>query len=207
MDKKPNTTNDTHSTPPSSSKSAQPSHSKTAPPTTVSWITERNILREFGDRRTRAILAILTARRSSGSLEFFVPPHIAGLFNLTPKDLSWALQDLEGKLVNTRSSIKGKFRKVCLLPAWENQVGSEGQRRNVVAESENAATYEELLIGKPADRRRSPRTLPPSDPEVDAMLRALVQQPSSGTQPSVMGDSPAEPNTSFRQTISSHKNT
>ena len=175
MDKKPATTKDTHSIPSPSSKISHSTHRKSVPPTTISWITERDILRELGDRRTRAVLAIVTARRSSGCLEFFVPPHIADLFKLTPKDLSWALQDLEGKLVNTRNSIKGKFRKVCLLPVWENRVGSEGLRRNIDPDSENTATPEGLLFGKPAARRRRPRILPPSDPDVDAMLRALAQ--------------------------------
>lgn len=53
-----------------------------------SWLPERDILSKFGDRRTRAILAIMAARRSSGREKFFVPPQIAELFALTPRDLN-----------------------------------------------------------------------------------------------------------------------
>ncbi len=169
MDKKPKTTNDTHSTPPPSPKSGRPSHSQSVPPT-ISWITERDILREFGDRRTRAVLAILTARRSSGCPEFFVPPHIAALFYLTPKDLSWALQDLEGKLVNTRSSIKGKFRKVCLLPEWENRV---------VVERKLTPTKADLL----AQRGHGAEPSITKDPEVDATLKDLARLQSCERHP------------------------
>jgi hypothetical protein len=103
--------------------------SSMSPATLVSWITERDVLREFGDRRTRAILAILTARRSARSVDFFVPPHIANLFHLAPKDLCWALQKLEGVLVNTVTSTKGRFRKVRLAPRWEQRVGDERPSR------------------------------------------------------------------------------
>lgn len=87
----------------------------------ISWIVERDILSELGDRRTRAILAILMARRCAGVPVFFVPPHIAARFSLSPQDLSWALRSLDGQLVQTVRSTKGKFRHLRLLPEWEER--------------------------------------------------------------------------------------
>ena len=161
MDKKPNATKAGHSTQPPRSKNARLSPMKTDAPATVSWITERDILRKFGDRRTRAILAVLTARRSSGCLNFFIPPHIAALFNLTPKDLCWALKDLEGKLIATRSSCKGKFRKVCLLPEWEGRAEAERTR---VTMGKGPGSVEDELTGTSIN-----------ETEVAATLRELAQ--------------------------------
>lgn len=93
-----------------------PSRSATKSP---SWIAERDALRLFGDRKTRAILALFHARRSARAEEFFVPPHIAKLNNLSPGDLNWALDKLEGKLVVTRGSKRGKWRMLRLLPELE----------------------------------------------------------------------------------------
>ena len=87
----------------------------------ISWIVERDILSELGDRRTRAILAIVMARRCAGLPVFFVPPHIATRFLLSPHDLSWALRSLDGQLVETVGSTKGKFRRLRLLPEWEKR--------------------------------------------------------------------------------------
>jgi hypothetical protein len=73
----------------------------------------------FGDRRSRTILAIMAARRSSGREVFFVPPQIANLYGLTPRDLCWALDDLEGRVTVTVGSKQGKFRQVRLADRWE----------------------------------------------------------------------------------------
>lgn len=169
MDNKPTTTNDTHSIPSPSSKSAQSSHRKSVPPTTISWITERDILRELGDRRTRAVLAILTARRSSGCLEFFVPPHIATLFRLSPKDLCWALKDMDGTLLRTVGSTKGKFRKIRLLPEWENQVE---------AEKKHTATQ----AAPPENRNHGTEPSISTDPDIDATLKVLARLQSCDRQ-------------------------
>jgi len=86
---------------------------------------ERDLLCQFGDRRTRAILAIMMARRSAQTTEFFVPPEIADRFGLTARDLCWAYNDLEGKLLKTITSTKGKFRRVRLLPEVEARMMAE----------------------------------------------------------------------------------
>lgn len=93
--------------------------------TDVSWITERNVLREVGDRRTRAVLAIFHARRSARKETFFVPPQIAAIYRLKPADLCWALDALDGVVVETVGTTKGKFRTVRLLPRWEQRVQAE----------------------------------------------------------------------------------
>lgn len=84
-------------------------------------------MREFGDRRTRAVLAVFTSRRSARSEVFFVPPQIAKLYRLSPRDLCWALGVLEGSLLQAVGTTKGKFRKIRLLPEWEGRVNVEKQ--------------------------------------------------------------------------------
>jgi hypothetical protein len=79
----------------------------------------------FGDRRSRAILAAMAARRSSGRQVFFVAPHIAEYFGLTPRDLHWALDALEDIVVQTVGSKQGKFRKIRLLSKWEAQLACQ----------------------------------------------------------------------------------
>jgi hypothetical protein len=92
----------------------------------ISWVMERDLLCQFGDRRTRAVLAIMMARRCARTPEFFIPPQIAERFGLSARDLCWALNDLEGKLLKTITSTKGKFRKVrLLLEAEERAAGEE----------------------------------------------------------------------------------
>lgn len=98
----------------------QPSHSAPKP---FSWIAERDALRLFGDRKTRAILAIYHARRSAKRQEFFVHPDIASLNGLKPADLNWALDKLEGVLIETITSKSGKYRLLRLLPQYEEPVG------------------------------------------------------------------------------------
>lgn len=92
-----------------------------------SWLPERDILIRHGDRRTRAILAIMAARRSSGRQIFFVAPHIAEFFDLAPRDLNWALDALDGTVVQTLNSRQGKFRRMSLLPEWEEQVATKSK--------------------------------------------------------------------------------
>lgn len=122
------------------------SHSKSSArkSTPISWIVERDALLQFGDRRTRAILAIFASRRGAGKPVFFVPPHIAEYFRLTPRDLFWAHSELEGKLLETIGSKRGKFRRVRLLPEWEERETStrtwrQGDRKQASAVSVEAA--------------------------------------------------------------------
>lgn len=70
-------------------------------------VVERDLVIEFGDRRTRAIFAVVAARRSAGTPEFFVAPGIVTLYRLSPRDLNWALGALEGVLTVTDNAIKG----------------------------------------------------------------------------------------------------
>ena len=89
----------------------------------LSWIVERDALRLFGDRRSRAILAIYHARRSAKRQEFFVHPDIARVNGLSPADLNWALDRLEGVLIVTTESRKGGYRLLKLLPQFEEVAG------------------------------------------------------------------------------------
>lgn len=96
-----------------------------------------------------------------------MPPHIATLFRLSPKDLCWALKDLDGALLRTVGSTKGKFRKIRLLPAWEDQV--EAEKRHTAT---NAAPTE----------KQNPVTAPSitTDPEIDATMKAIARLQSCG---------------------------
>jgi hypothetical protein len=91
-------------------------------PKSPSWVVERDALRLFGDRKSRAILAIYHARRSAKKSEFFVHPDIAKLNGLSPSDLNWALGELEGKLVETVKSKQGRYRTLRLLSQFEDEV-------------------------------------------------------------------------------------
>lgn len=95
-------------------------------PKSPSWIAERDALRLFGDRKSRAILAIYHARRSAKKTEFFVHPDITKRWNLSPTDLNWAVDKLEGKLVVTIGSKKGRYRMLRLLPQFEETASSTG---------------------------------------------------------------------------------
>lgn len=95
-------------------------------PKSPSWIVEREAIRLFGDRKTRAILAIYHARRSARKAEFFVHPDIAKRWDLSPPDLNWALDRLDGKLVETLDSKNGRFRIIRLLPQFEEATASTG---------------------------------------------------------------------------------
>jgi len=99
------------------------------PAKSLSWIAERRALREFGDRRTRAILAIFVARRSAKRREFFVHPSIAQLHGLNPSDLNWALDKLEGDMVETLESRNGRFRTIRLMARFE-EIERECATRN-----------------------------------------------------------------------------
>jgi hypothetical protein len=97
-------------------------HRSRSAPQSPSWIVERDALRLFGDRRSRAILAIYHARRSANRQEFFVHPDIAGVNGLSPADLNWALDKLEGVLIETLMSKSGKYRLLQLLPQYEEAI-------------------------------------------------------------------------------------
>jgi len=103
---------------------------------------ERDALREFADRKTRAILAIFTSRRSSGKKEFFVPPHIAELYRLTPRDLAWAYEKLEGLCINTVNSKMGKFRIVRLTDEWEARESQETKVSKQVVSNKDSNTLD-----------------------------------------------------------------
>jgi len=113
----------------------------------ISWITERDMLRQFGDRRTRAILAIVTSRRSARTCKFFVPPHIAELYRLTSRDLCWAFKQLEGEILDTVESTKGRFRRIRLLPGWEGLVQAERKKPSPPIRQENAIPLESTGAG------------------------------------------------------------
>ena len=92
-----------------------------------SWIVERDAIRLFGDRKTRAILAIYHARRSARKTEFFIHPDIANVNLLSPSQLNWALNELEGVMIETLDSKKGRYRTIRLLPQFEDAAAeSEG---------------------------------------------------------------------------------
>jgi hypothetical protein len=91
-----------------------------------SWIAERDALLLFGDRKTRAIIAIYHALRSAKKAEFFVHPDIAKRWSLSPADLNWALDRLEGKLVETVGSTKGRYRMMRLVTQFEETASSSG---------------------------------------------------------------------------------
>ncbi len=84
-----------------------------------SLAVEREAIRQFGDRRSRAILAVFHARRCAQQTEFFVSPQIARLNRLSPTDLNWALDKLEGEVVETLEKKNGKWRVLRLLPEFE----------------------------------------------------------------------------------------
>lgn len=93
-------------------------------PKSPSWIVERDAIRFLGERKTRAILAIFHARRSARKAEFFVHPDIAKRWGLSPADLNWALDRLDGKLMETLDSKNGRFRIIRLLPQFEESAAS-----------------------------------------------------------------------------------
>ena len=143
-------------------------------PSSGSWVVERDALKEFGDRKARAILAIFTARRSSGKKEFFVPPHIAELYHLTPRDLNWAFKKLEGQITDTSGSRKGKFRHVRLTPEWEDRETGGGDMANRQASSDGSD--EELVVIDKDVVTRGATMLPVDiDRDVAATLREISE--------------------------------
>lgn len=102
-----------------------------------SWVTERDALVAFGDRKARAILAVFMARRSAKRNEFFVARSIAERFGLGVRDLNWALDKLEGELVETVESRKGRFRVIRLTVDWGETVDAE--KSKVLGREENPA--------------------------------------------------------------------
>ncbi|MDQ8191574.1 hypothetical protein [Roseibacillus persicicus] len=97
-------------------------------PKSPSWAVEREAIRLYSDRVSRAILAVYHARRTAQSEEFFVAPQIAKLNRLSPADLNWALDKLEGKVMTTVSSKKGRWRTIRLLPHLEKGVMAPGKQ-------------------------------------------------------------------------------
>lgn len=140
-----------------------------------SWVVERDALKEYGDRKSRAILAIFTARRSSGKKEFFVSPHIADLYNLTPRDLNWALNKLDGIFINTIESKPGKFRLICLTPEWEAREANKAKARQ--NHPTNMNNGEELVIIDKADTLKNAATyIAACDDDTHAILRAIATE-------------------------------
>lgn len=121
-------------------------------PKSPSWIIEREAMRLFSDRLSRTILAVYHARRSAQSEEFFVPPQIAKLNRLTPTDLNWALDKLEGKLLSTVNRKKGKWRKVRLLPEFEKEVTSSDKTRHCNRGVEGVLLPDEERLSYDKDR-------------------------------------------------------
>jgi hypothetical protein len=145
----------------------------------ISWIVERDILSELGDRRTRAILAILMARRCAGVRDFFVPPQIAARFSLSPRDLSWALRSLDGQLVETVGATKGKFRRLRLLPAWEERAAASNKT------AKPAATTAKGNRAVP-DRKAQPAggyTPAVLDPAVELTLQEIAREQIAKSAP------------------------
>lgn len=142
-----------------------------------SWVVERDALTQYGDRKTRAILAVFTARRSSKKKEFFVSPHIARHFNLSARDLYWALDKLEGELVRTLDSKTGKFRLLSLMPEWELL---EGMKPKVATGSGHAEDGELLVVDKERELKQLPISI---DDEVAATLCELAKEVEKGDGP------------------------
>lgn len=90
------------------------------------------------------------------------------MYGLTPRDLNWALDTLEGKVTETQTSLTGKFRRVRLLPHWESQQGE--------AEVSRAAKKSRTARSTPSEEGKalmeSARTHP-VDPAVELLLREL----------------------------------
>ncbi len=102
-------------------------------PKSQSWVVERDAIRDFGDRKTRAILAIYHAQRSAKRQEFFVHPDIARVNGLSPADLNWALDKLEGVLIETLTSKSGKYRLLRILPQYEQAAGEPSAETQFVS--------------------------------------------------------------------------
>lgn len=149
--------------------------SKTTSPRSPSWVAERDALRELGDRKTRTILAVYLARRSARRLHFFVHPDLAKLYGLSPSDLNWALDRLEGELVETLGSKKGRYRKLRLIPDFENSVGNEPhpqhdferKSKRASLHGEKLIPHSDLLVRQPPDSQRG------LAPEIIETLRQL----------------------------------
>lgn len=149
-------------------------------PESPSWVAERVALREYGDRKTRAILAVFLARRSAHKEIFFVAPSIAQLHNLSASDLNWALDRLEGDVLETRESRRGKFRTIRLLPRFEEEVVvvegiRRGRRRprrpdNVTLGEERVYFNKEQMLARISSPERE------SAPRVLETLRAIATE-------------------------------
>lgn len=85
------------------------------------------------------------SRRCACNEEFFVGPQIAKLNDLSPSDLNWALDRLEGQVVTTQSRLRGKFRRLRLLPHFESKV--------MECSGRNAASPSAIPKGHPDEER------------------------------------------------------
>jgi hypothetical protein len=162
--------------PPLLTKSSVPANPLSKSP---SWVTERDVLREFGDRKTRAILAIFLARRSAKNQEFFVHPSIAALHGLNSSDLNWTLDKLEGAVVETLESRNGKYRMLRLLPRFE-EMETECATRDLGRgrRFRKAAPAEEMVIfDKNALLERL--SVSPCEPAAEVLLtlREIASEP------------------------------
>ena len=142
-------------------------------------VVERDLIRKFGDRRTRAVLAVVTARRSAGTPEFFVAPGIVALYRLSPRDLNWALDDLEGVLTVTDNAVKGRYRRLHLVPAWEERLATAPTKPR-----EGAAFRQRKTVQRKAGRVKTPETTPGTptildDPGLQAELIAASKVPET----------------------------
>lgn len=138
-----------------------------------SWVVERDALVEYGDRKTRAVLAIFTARRSAKKEEFFVSPHIARHFKLSTRDLNWALDKLEGCLVRTSDSRSGKFRSLKLMPEWEAR---EQGKSKAAPGSSHAEDGELLVVDKEKIMKQLERLPATTDEETTATLCKIAKE-------------------------------
>ena len=81
---------------------------------------EQDALDKFGEEDELAVKAIFFARRHETFLTFFVEPFVAAFHGLSEKDMTQAMDRLEGRLIETVSQERGEPREVRLLPDWEN---------------------------------------------------------------------------------------
>ena len=75
--------------------------------------------------------------------EFFVHPDIAKVNGLSPGQLNWALDRLQGSLIETVESKSGQYRTIRLLPQYEN----------AIAESKDCAAAKSLPPTTPDEER------------------------------------------------------
>ncbi|MCU0751481.1 MAG: hypothetical protein MUF86_00390 [Akkermansiaceae bacterium] len=85
----------------------------------MKYETEQDIRREFCKPKDRVISAILASRRASKRRVFYVHPQLAAAYGVNPKQLGRTLDDLEGRLVVTVESTRGRYRRIRLVDRFE----------------------------------------------------------------------------------------